>query len=309
MPVQAEQGTAQESRGALFDARHRAEPAVTLPSTKLAPPRLPTALVGRERLLADLDAAFSTPVTLLSASAGWGKTTLLSAWARRHPGQIAWLALDALDDELARFWIAVIAALRTRVPGIGTVALAMLRSPRPPSITAIVTDLLNELAGGETQDAPILLLLDDYQIIGERAIHESLQFAVEHLPAQMHLLISSRVDPDLPLARLRVRGQLTELRAADLRFTPEDIDLFLRQTLGFPLAEERCRYWSGAPRDGLPGCKWRHCRCVNRKTARPGSRPSQAAIAICWTTCRTKFSPRNRSPSSAFFCRSPSSGA
>ncbi len=199
-PTQTEREAESESRVTLSDASREAEAPVTLPATKFAPPRLPIALVGRERLLADLDVALSTPLTLLSAAAGWGKTTLLAAWARTHPHQIAWLSLDALDDDLARFWIAVFAALRTCLPGVGTTALAMLRSPQPPPITAVVTALLNELAAVGEQGAPIVLLLDDYQLIGEQAIQDSLLFFLEHLPASMHLLIASRVDPDLPLA-------------------------------------------------------------------------------------------------------------
>jgi LuxR family maltose regulon positive regulatory protein len=237
-PTHTEREAESGSRVTLSDASREAEAPITLPATKLAPPRLPIALVGRDHVLADLNVALSTPLTLLSASAGWGKTTLLAAWARTHPHQIAWLSLDALDDDLTRFWIAVFAALHTCVPDVGTTALAMLRSPQPPPINAVVTALLNELAAVGEQGAPIVLLLDDYQLIEEQAIHESLLFFLEHLPAYMHLLISSRVDPDLPLARLRARGQLTEIRAADLRFTCEDVGIFLRQVLGFPLADD-----------------------------------------------------------------------
>ena len=124
------------------------------------------------------------------------------------------------------------------MPDVGTTALAMVRSPQPPPITAVVTALLNDLAESSEQGAPVVLLLDDYHLIGEQAIHESLLFFLEHLPAYLHLLISSRVDPDLPLARLRARGQLTEIRAADLRFTRADVGIFLGQVLGFPLAED-----------------------------------------------------------------------
>lgn len=236
--VHTGRGAERGSREALSAASDTAGTESTLPSTKLAPPRLPVALVGREGLLAELDTAFSTPLTLVSASAGWGKTTLLSAWVRRHPHRVAWLSLDALDNELTRFWSGVIAALRTREPRVGAVALSMLRSPQRPPVTAIVTALLDELAGAGEDAAPILLLLDDYQVIQEPAIHESLLFFLEHLPVRLHLLLSSRVDPGLPLARLRVRGQLAELRAADLRFTRDEAAGFLQQALGFPLADE-----------------------------------------------------------------------
>ncbi|MBA2679221.1 MAG: LuxR family transcriptional regulator, partial [Ktedonobacteraceae bacterium] len=216
----------------------KAEQGMTLLSTKLSHPRLPISLVEREHLLADLDGALSTPLTLLSASAGWGKTTLLSIWASRHPHQVAWLSLDGLDNDLTRFWAAGIAALRTCMPGVGTVALAMLHSPQPPPFSAIFTSLFNELAEVGEQISPMLLLLDDYQVIIDTDIHESLLFWLEHLPAHIHLLISSRVDPELPLSRLRVRGQLLEIRAADLRFTREDVSTFLRHAMGLSLSEE-----------------------------------------------------------------------
>lgn len=205
-------------------------------STKLVPPRLPVALVERERLLCALDTALSTPLTLVSASAGWGKTTLLAAWAHRHQAQVAWLSLDELDNSPTRFWAAVIAALHPRVPGVGELALAMLRSPQPPPLPVILTALLHDLVGEQESSVPILLVLDDYQVISDGAIHESLTFFLEHLPTYVHLLLASRVDPDLPLARWRVRGHLTELRMADLGFRSEEARTLLQQVLGSALS-------------------------------------------------------------------------
>ncbi|TMD63380.1 MAG: LuxR family transcriptional regulator, partial [Chloroflexi bacterium] len=213
------------------------EQSMTLLSTKLSPPRLPNSLVPRDRLLDDLDSALSTPLTLLSASAGWGKTTLLSVWASRHPNQVAWLSLDSLDNEPFRFWAAVIAALRRCRPGVGAIALAMLHSPEPPPFSAILTAFLNDLAEVGEPATPLLLLLDDYQVIIDPAIHETLTFWLEHLPARMHLLLSSRVDPDLPLSRLRARGQVAEVRTADLRFRLDEAGLFLRCSMGLSLSE------------------------------------------------------------------------
>jgi LuxR family transcriptional regulator, maltose regulon positive regulatory protein len=208
---------------------------MTLLLTKLAPPCLPSSLVGRERLQVLLDGALSKPLTLLAASAGWGKTTLLATWANRHPQQVAWLSLDRLDTDPFHFWVAVIAALRTRVPGVGALALAMLHSPQPPSFSALLTTLLNELT---EHVAPIVLLLDDYQVIEDPLIQETVTFWVEHLPAHVHLLLSSRVDPDLPLPRWRAHGQLLEIRTDDVRFRPDEVGLFLRQTMGLALLEE-----------------------------------------------------------------------
>jgi LuxR family maltose regulon positive regulatory protein len=208
---------------------------MTLPSTKLAPPHLLHSLVERDHLLVALDGGLSKPLTLLAASAGWGKTTLLSTWANKHPKQVAWLSLDSLDNNPFRFWTAVIAALRTRVSSVGALAIAMLHSPQPPPFTAILTVLLNDLA---EHVAPLVLLLDDYQVIDDPLIQETVIFWVEHLPAHVHLLLSSRVDPDLPLPRWRARGQLLEIRTDDVRFSPEEASLFLRQVMGLALSEE-----------------------------------------------------------------------
>src|SRR5262245_32389184 len=171
------------------------EPWEALLATKLALPRLPSALVVRERLLRELETALVHRLTLLSAAAGWGKTTLLSAWATRHPHQVAWLSLDELDNDLTRFWAALIAAIRTCWPDVGEVALAMLHSPEPPPLPAILTMLLNELGAVEAPPRPLLLFLDDYHVIEEPAIHESLAFFLERLPAHLHLVLASRVDP------------------------------------------------------------------------------------------------------------------
>ncbi len=206
--------------------------------TKLAPPRLPNALVPRTTLLTALDGAFSSPVTLVSASAGWGKTTLLSSWANRHPDQVAWLTLDVLDNQPTRFWTAVITALRTRMHSVGTLALAMLHAGMPPSVPVFIAALLRDLAEAGHEGRSLLLLLDDYHVIDDPAIQETLTYCVEHLPAHIHLLLCGRVDPDLPLSRWRARGQLLELRTADLGFDPKEASLFLRQTMRLYLPED-----------------------------------------------------------------------
>jgi LuxR family maltose regulon positive regulatory protein len=223
------------------DARSSPEqPLITL-STRLAPPRLPRSLVARERALALLDAALSSPLTLLSAAAGWGKTTLLSAWASRHGARIAWLSLDELHSSPARFWTSLIAALRRCAgcaPSLGETALALLQSPQPPPLPACLSALLHELEGWEAHPVPVVLIVDDYQVSGDPALHESMVFFAEHLPAHLHLIVSSRVDPPFPLARWRARGQLTEIRAADLRFDLQEARLFLGHMLAPPLADD-----------------------------------------------------------------------
>src|SRR2546425_6684812 len=137
-------------------------------SGRLAPPRLPAALVEREPLLSALDGALATPLTLLSAPAGFGKTTLLSAWARRHEAQVAWLSLEERDTSPTRFWVSLIAALRRGggyAPSFGETAVALLQSPQPPSPSTILTALLHELESREVHPAPIVLIVDDYQVI------------------------------------------------------------------------------------------------------------------------------------------------
>jgi LuxR family transcriptional regulator, maltose regulon positive regulatory protein len=226
-------------------------------ATKLARPRLPSTLVVRERLVRSLDAALGHKLTLLSASAGWGKTTLLSEWAGRQRDSVAWLSLDPLDDDPRRFWVAVIEALRAQVPTAGEMALAMLHSPQPAPLTAVLTALINDLASapsaahtrGEAPagrargvaDRRLLLILDDYQLISDPAIHESLTFFVEHMPDSAHVVLASRIDPDLPLARWRVRGDLVEIRTADLRFTGDEAASFFTQTLGYELKDSDVR--------------------------------------------------------------------
>ena len=237
---EAAQSLSRESAPPLSASSHTSrgiEQPILLLSTKLSAPRLPNGLVERERLLVELDRALSKPLALLTASAGWGKTTLLATWTSRHVKEVAWLALDSLDNSPTRFWAAVIAAPRTRVPGIGALALNMLHSPQPPPFSAILTALLNDLAEVGESAGPLVLLLDDYQVIDDPIIHETLAFWVEHLPAPVHLLLASRVDPDLPLSRWRARGQLLEMRTDEICFLPEEAGLFLQQTMGLPLSE------------------------------------------------------------------------
>ncbi len=210
-------------------------------SSRLAVPRLPNALVERERLLTALDEALSIPLTLLSASAGWGKTTLLSVWAHRQKTQVAWLSLDELDNSPTRFWISLIAALGRcpgLVPDFGENVVAQLQSPQPPPLSSCLSVLLHELENQQAHPTPIVLIVDDYQVIEEPVIHQSMAFFLEHLPAHLHLILASRVDPDLPLARLRAYGQLNEIRADELRFQEGEASQFLDKMLSPPLSEE-----------------------------------------------------------------------
>ncbi|HLZ56268.1 MAG TPA: LuxR C-terminal-related transcriptional regulator [Ktedonosporobacter sp.] len=208
--------------------------------TKFVHPRLPSALIVRDRLLKDLNATSTHRLVLLSASAGSGKTMLLSTWAtsmHMHAGQqVAWLSLDEMDNDPVRFWASVIAALNAQhhpgVPPVGDTALQMLHSPPSASIQMVLTALINEILEQTTE---IILVLDDYHVISDQAIHEGMSFLLEHLPANLHLVLASRADPDLPLARWRMRGQMVEIRDTDLSFTQEETERFLSQALGYPL--------------------------------------------------------------------------
>jgi LuxR family transcriptional regulator, maltose regulon positive regulatory protein len=217
------------------------EQGILVLSSKLAPPRLLPSLVERERLLICLDGALATPLTLLSAPAGFGKTTLLSTWASRHQGQVAWLSLEELDNTPSRFWVALIAALRRggRLgPSFGESVVALLQSPQPPALPAYLSALLQELESREVHPAPLVLMVDDYQVIEEQAIQEGITFFLEHLPVHLHVILASRVDPDLSLARWRARGQLTEIRADELRFQEGEASQYLGHMLSPPLSEE-----------------------------------------------------------------------
>jgi ATP/maltotriose-dependent transcriptional regulator MalT len=198
-------------------------------TTKLRVPRLPPQHVGRAHLTARLQQALECPLTLIAAPAGFGKTTLLSAWLHDAPVSSAWVSLDNGDDDPARFWAYTLAALDgVRIDGnLGEIGLPLLRSPQPPPLEVILTEVINRLAA---LPADVVLVFDDYHAITAAAIHASMTFLLDHLPARLHLVIATRADPPLPLARLRARGQLVEIRSTDLRFTRDEATDFLAQT-------------------------------------------------------------------------------
>jgi LuxR family maltose regulon positive regulatory protein len=185
-----------------------------------------------------LTAGLQCPLTLISAPAGYGKTTLLAALANEIPQSIAWFSLDEEDNNPVSFWSHLISALQTRQPQKGETALQMLGLPQVPSIKPLIVDLINEIAGVEPPVQPYVIILDDYHLIEESAIHKDLTFLIEHLPSQLRMVISTRADPPLPLARMRARGQLSEFRAQDIRFTEEEIDTFFNQVMGLELSPE-----------------------------------------------------------------------
>ncbi len=217
-------------------------------TTKLYPPptRPASSVVSRPRLIERLNEGLHrTPgLTLISAPAGFGKTTLVSDWLRQSdPGlRTAWLSIDGGDNDPTRFLTYFIAALQQIDPNIGRTVQSMLHAtqPQPPPIETLMTTLINEISASFT-DARCVFILDDYHLIEAKAIDDALTFLLDHLPPPpggMHLVIATRDDPHLPLARLRARGQLTELRATDLRFTTSEAAEFLNQVMGLNLSEE-----------------------------------------------------------------------
>ena len=207
--------------------------------TKLYTPRWRTGLVPRTRLTERLDRETERKLTLVSAPAGFGKSSLLAEWLNGTPSgarPAAWLSLDPSDNDPALFWSYFITALQRINPGVGKSALSQLRSNQPPPIEALLGTLLNEIAA-VPQDG-FVLVLDDYHVIESQPIHSGIAFLLDHLPPQMHLVIAGRADPPLRLSRMRGRGELGELRAADLRFTPEEAAAFLNGSMGLGLSPD-----------------------------------------------------------------------
>jgi LuxR family maltose regulon positive regulatory protein len=208
----------------------------SLLDTKLYAPRRPTGLVSRPHLTDRVERGSQSRLTLVSAPAGFGKSTLLAEWlgvAAKGSGT-AWLSLDPGDNQPVTFWTHVIAALRTVAPTVGAKALTLLESP-DLSIEAVLAPLLNEL---NALPDDLVLVLDDYHAIESPEIQVGMAFLLDHLPAQVHLVIATRADPALPLARLRARGDLIEIRAVDLRFTPDEASAFLNGVMTLGLTEQ-----------------------------------------------------------------------
>jgi LuxR family transcriptional regulator, maltose regulon positive regulatory protein len=216
----------------------------TLLTTKLyIPPVLP-AFVPRPRLTERLSIGMAGKLTLITAPAGFGKTTAVSAWLDPqaeagvgypfvlHPERVVWVSLDTADNDPTRFWAYAITALEAVAPEVGAIPQILHQSPHPP-IEAVLTTLINAL---NSLSYETVLVLDDYHVISAPQIHQAVQFFLDHLPPRLHLLIMSRSAPPLSLSRLRARGQLTELRAADLRFTPDEAAQFLTEVMQLPIS-------------------------------------------------------------------------
>jgi LuxR family maltose regulon positive regulatory protein len=201
-------------------------------ATKLHLPRPRPGFVPRPRLLERLREGMAHELTVVCAPAGFGKTSVLAEWARSSTKPVAWLSLDQGDSDPARFWRYLAAALDRPRPSLTQQVAALLRGPQQPPLEAVVTVVVNELAA---QPHRVVLVLDDYHLIEAPPVHDSLAMLLERLPPQLRLVLASRADPPLPLARLRAGGQLTELRQRDLRFTAEEAAALLRAATGSEL--------------------------------------------------------------------------
>jgi LuxR family maltose regulon positive regulatory protein len=227
---------------------------VTTPliETKFHVPRRRRGMVARPRLSDRLSRGRESALTLVSAPAGFGKTTLLTDWLAAEAAEgraTAWLSLDPRDNDPALFWSYLVAALRTAAPEAGAGALTLLQTPNSP-VEAMLVTLLNDL---DAISGEVVLVLDDYHLIDAPDVQEAMGFLLDHLPRQVHLVIASRADPALPLARLRARGELVEVRAADLRFTADEAAAYLDGMTGLELTvadiaalEERTEGWIAA---------------------------------------------------------------
>ena len=221
--------------------------------TKLYVPRLRPFLVPRPHLIEKLNVGLDGKLTLISAPAGFGKTTLIAEWIHNSQfiirnSQSAWLSLDESDNDPTRFLTYFVAALQTIAANLGEGILVALQSPQPPTMAALLTTLINQISAIPDDPSPkirptqtsrsgrnFVLVLDDYHLIAAQPVHAALTFLLDHLPGNMHLVMATRSDPPLPLARLRGRGLLTELRATDLRFTRDEAAQFINQVMGLEL--------------------------------------------------------------------------
>ncbi len=216
-------------------------------STKLYYPSLQTNWVKRERLIGKLNECFSAKLTIVSAPAGFGKTTLLSEWIEQSKNKVGWVSLDGGDNDPKRFLTYCIAALQRVQPDFGENSESLIQSPQQVSPESIITTFINEINESLKES---VLILDDYHLIDSPEVHQSLSFFIEHLPRNLHLIVSGRHDPPIPLSRLRARKQLLEVRESDLRFTTEETIRFFKTTMSLELSkddvetlEERTEGW------------------------------------------------------------------
>ena len=264
-----------------YPSHSGASPPLLVTKTHVPPPRQD--LVARPDLQAKLVAGLARPLTLISAPAGFGKTTLLNSAVHTLTGdfRIAWLALDEDDNDVLRFLQYLLAAVDVAAPGLGAAAAAALRSAQAPATQQVLALLLNEL---NASPYSFVFVLDDYHVIDSPPIHQALAYAVDHLPANTHLVIATRSDPPIPLPRLRARGMVTEIRIADLRFNGQEADTFLRQVMQLSLSPDDLRLLETRTEGWVAGLQMAGLSLQGRADPGALSRPSPAATATSWIT-------------------------
>src|SRR6266516_1511676 len=207
-------------------------------ATKFFIPSSSHALIPRPHLIELLNRSVACPLTLVSAPAGFGKTTLLSTWVQSLPPErprIAWVSLDEGDNEPVLFWMYVLTALGSQQPGLCMQLVTYLQTQQAPPLRSVLQTLINRLA---EQSEQFLLILDDYHLVTEQAVHTSLTYLVEHLPPQLHLILATRADPPLPISLLRARGHLLEVRTDELRCNPDEVVAFLEKSASIQLSQD-----------------------------------------------------------------------
>jgi LuxR family maltose regulon positive regulatory protein len=250
-------------------------------ATKLFIPQPRPRVVTRQRLMDRITEGFHRKLTLVSAPAGFGKTTLVSEWASGCGNPAAWYSLDDGDTDPSRFLRYFITAIQMASPGVGQGILGLLDSPQPPPVDSLLLALINEIS---KLDRKIVLILDDYHLINTEPVNEILKFFLEHQPPSIHLIITTREDPGFPLARLRAGDQLTEFRAADLGFTLPEADEFLNRVMDLNSQRKIFPCWNLERKDGSPDFNWRLFRCAGKKIRLALFADFPAVTILCWIT-------------------------
>lgn len=263
-------------------------------ATKILIPPLRARRVHRRRLTDRLDESVSQRLTLVSAPAGFGKTSLLTDWAAGSDRPIAWVSLDEADRDPRRFLADLIGAIQTVESKLGQTVLGQLQSAESPSSDHVLADLINEVAQVQQE---FTLVMDDYHVVDSGLVDAALTFLLDHLPRQMHLVVAAREDPQLPLARYRSRGHLVELREADLRFAHAEAAEFLNQVMGLSLSEQDIMALESRTEGWIVGLQLAALSSRVCQTP-PGSfDPSPAPIGSAWTICSKRSSIGSPKPS------------
>jgi LuxR family maltose regulon positive regulatory protein len=265
--------------------------ALSILATKLYIPQPQVKIVPRTRLIERLNEGLEVMLTLISAPAGFGKTSLLAEWVAQAGLPTAWLSLDSGENDPYRFVTYLISALSGALPDLQTSASVLLQSPELISLQTILALLINDLS---EQSAPFVVVLDDYQFIESQAVNEIVTFLLDNHPPQMHLLIATRSDPALPLARLRGRDHLLEIRTDDLRFTPQETSEFLNQVMRLDLNLEDIAALESRTEGWIVGLKMAAIAIQSGLSLRGRQSPilsnrSAVATTIYWSIWVKKF--------------------